>query len=135
MKDIKEPPKGDALGELCLALRYKPARYVVYALFHLFNRPIPFIIMYQRQCKLLVILTFAFLSRPPALVCQIVQCRNLKQMDLGGASDPYVKVSVGVILKFINLRIILRGFFSQLKSLTNVWTGHEEPQLCIFRPL
>lgn len=33
-------------------------------------------------------------SKPPALVCQIVQCRNLKQMDLGGASDPYVKVSV-----------------------------------------
>lgn len=29
MKDIKEPPKGDALGELCLALRFKPARYVV----------------------------------------------------------------------------------------------------------
>lgn len=36
----------------------------------------------------------AFRSKPPALVCQIVQCRNLKQMDLGGASDPYVKVGV-----------------------------------------
>jgi hypothetical protein len=28
-RDIKEPPKGDVLGDLCLSLRYKPQRYVL----------------------------------------------------------------------------------------------------------
>jgi hypothetical protein len=76
-RDIKEPPKGDVLGDLCLSLRYKPQRYVLF---------VPFLFV------LFIINCLCFFSKPPVLVCQIVQCRNLKQMDLGGASDPYVKV-------------------------------------------
>jgi len=66
-RDIKDPPK-NVLGDICVSLRYKPQR-------------------------LSVTLMFIRFSKPPVLVCQIVQCRNLKQMDLGGASDPYVKVN------------------------------------------
>jgi hypothetical protein len=38
-------------------------------------------------------LRYAPQKRPPQLNVIVIECKNLKQMDLGGASDPYVKIN------------------------------------------
>ncbi len=37
-------------------------------------------------------LRYAPTKKPAQLTCMVIECKNLKKMDLGGSSDPYVKI-------------------------------------------